>query len=54
MEVFEAFKKEALARKRGIKQNVISPQEFVNWLYLQANTIDRLFDVGLADIEPED
>ena len=36
---FEAFKKEALERKRVVKQNAASPKEFSDWLYQQSNVI---------------
>ena len=36
---FEAFKKEALARKRAVRQKTASPKEFSDWLYRQSNVI---------------
>lgn len=39
---FEAFKKEALARKRAVKQNAASPKEFSDWLYRQSDVIVKL------------
>ena len=36
---FEAFKKEALMRKRAVKQKAASPKEFSDWLYRQSNVI---------------
>ena len=43
--VFEVFKKEALQRKKAVKERTASPKEFTDWLYQQSNII-----VGLADI----
>ena len=37
--VFEAFKKEALERKRAVKQKAASPKEFSDWLYRQSDVI---------------
>ena len=42
---FEAFKKEALQRKKAVKERTANPKEFTDWLYQQSNII-----VGLADI----
>lgn len=36
---FEAFKKEALQRKRAIKTEKASPKEFTDWLVEQTNII---------------
>ena len=36
---FEVFKKEALERKRAVKQKAASPKEFSDWLYRQSNVI---------------
>ena len=39
---FEVFKKEALTRKRAVKQKAASPKEFSDWLYRQSNVIVEL------------
>ncbi len=39
---FEAFKKEALQRKRAVKERTVSPKEFTDWLYQQSNIIVEL------------
>ena len=41
---FEAFKKEALQRKKAVKKRTASPKEFTDWLYQQSNVIVPLFD----------
>ena len=42
---FEAFKKDALQRKRAVKEKTASPKEFTDWLYQQSNII-----VGLDNL----
>ena len=39
---FEAFKKEALQRKRAVKERTASPKEFTDWLYQQSSIIVEL------------
>ena len=39
---FEAFKKEALKRKKAVKEKTASPKEFTDWLYQQSNIIINL------------
>lgn len=39
---FESFKKEALQRKKAIKERTASPKEFTDWLYQQSNIIVEL------------
>ncbi len=41
-EVFEAFKKEALQRKKQVKGHKMLPQEFMDWLYQQSSVIMEL------------
>lgn len=41
---FEAFKKEALQRKKAVKEKTASPKEFTDWLYQQSNIIISLAD----------
>ena len=41
---FEAFKKEALQRKRAVKEKTASPKEFTDWLYQQSNIIVELLN----------
>ena len=41
---FEAFKKEALQRKRAVKERTASPKEFTDWLYQQSNIIVELME----------
>ena len=40
--VFEAFRKEALQRKKAVKTGTANPKEFTNWLYQQSNVIAEL------------
>ena len=42
---FEAFKKEALRRKKAVKERTASPKEFTDWLYQQSNIIVELTNV---------
>ena len=39
---FDAFKKEALQRKKAVKEKITSPKEFSDWLYKQSNVIVKL------------
>ena len=39
---FESFKKEALQRKRAVKEKTASPKEFTDWLYQQNHIIVEL------------
>ena len=39
---FEAFKKEALQRKKAVKTGTASPKEFTDWLYQQSDIILKL------------
>ena len=41
-QTFEAFKKEALKRKKAVKEKTASPKEFTDWLYQQSNIIINL------------
>lgn len=41
-EVFASFRKEALAKKKLVKQKKLSPKEFSDWLYAQSATIVQL------------
>lgn len=41
---FEAFKKEALQKKRAVKEKTASPKEFTDWLYQQSNIIVELLN----------
>lgn len=41
---FEAFKKEALQRKKAVKERTASPNEFTDWLYQQNHIIVELAD----------
>ena len=41
---FEAFKKEALQRKKAVKERTANPKEFTVWLYQQSDIILRLSD----------
>ena len=42
MTAFEAFKKEALQRKKAVKEKLTSPRKFSDWLYQQNNVIVKL------------
>lgn len=42
MNAFDAFKKEALQRKKAVKEKTASPKEFMGWLYQQSNVIVKL------------
>ena len=42
MNAFEAFKKEALQRKKLARTGAASPKEFTDWLYLQDSVITKL------------
>lgn len=39
---FGAFKKEALQKKKAVKERTASPKEFTDWLYQQSNIIVEL------------
>lgn len=39
---FEVFRKEALQRKKAVKDKTTSPKEFTDWLYQQSNIIVEL------------
>ena len=39
---FEAFKKEALQRKKAVKERTANPKEFTDWLYQQSDIIFNL------------
>ena len=41
---FEAFRKEALQRKRAIKTEKASPKDFTDWLYRQSRILTDLLD----------
>lgn len=41
---FEAFKKEALQRKKAVKEKTASPKKFTNRLYQQSNVIVKLME----------
>lgn len=41
---FEAFRKEALQRKRAIKTEKASPKDFTDWLYRQSSILTDLLD----------
>ena len=42
MTAFDAFKKEALQKKKAVKEKTVSPKEFMDWLYQQNNVIVQL------------
>ena len=42
---FADFKKEALQRKKAVKEKTASPKEFTDWLYQQSNNILELSNV---------
>ena len=41
---FEAFKKEALQRKKAIKTEKASPKNFTDWLYQQSSILTDLLE----------
>ena len=41
---FDVFKKEALQRKKVVKEKAASPKEFMDWLYQQSNIIVNLVE----------
>ena len=41
---FEAFKKEALQRKKAIKAEKASPKNFTDWLYQQSSILTDLLE----------
>ena len=45
MMAFDAFKREALQRKKAVKEKAASPKEFMDWLYQQSNIIVDLFEI---------
>ena len=42
MTAFDIFKKEALQRKKAVKEKTASPKEFMDWLYQRGSIIAEL------------
>ena len=46
---FDAFRKEAVARKGAVKRGEMKLSEFSGWLALKNDEVDRLMDMGTAE-----
>ena len=43
---FDAFRKEAVARKSAVKRGEMKLAEFVGWLALMNDEVDRMMEMG--------